>query len=80
MRNINAHFTKVADTTNSIVVGTIGDLKEVTYDEILHIARFYNISTEPGKFAYHIITPEGAIKRGCKLPVSNYNEFLEIFK
>ena len=78
--SISGRFTKVAETNNSIVVGTIGALKEATYDEVLEIARFYNISTEPDKFKYHCITPEGAVKRGCKLPVNNYNEFIEIFK
>lgn len=78
--SIKGKFAKVAETNNSIVVGTIGALEVTTYDNVLQIARFYNISTEPDKFKYHCITPEGAIKRGCKLPVDNYNEFIEIFK
>lgn len=78
--SIKGRFTKVAETNNSIVVGTIGALKEATYDEVLEIARFYNINTEPDKFKYHCITSNGAEKRGCKLPVNNYNEFIEIFK
>lgn len=78
--SIKGRFTKVAETNNSVIVGTIGALKEATYDEVLEIARFYNISTESDKFKYHCITPEGAVKRGCKLPVNNYNEFIEIFK
>ncbi len=75
-------FGKVAQTGNSIVVGTIGALTEenTSYEVVLHIAKYYNISTEPDKFKYHSITVEGAKKRGCKLPVNNYNEFIEIFK
>lgn len=75
-------FTKVAETENSIVVGTIGTLTEenTTHEVILHITKFYNINTEPDKFKYHYITAEGAQKRGCILPVNNYNEFIEIFK
>ena len=78
--SIRGRFTKVAETNNSIVVGTIGALKETTYDDVLEIAKFYNINTEPDKFKYHCITSNGAEKRGCKLPVNNYNEFIEIFK
>lgn len=75
-------FTKVAETGNSVVVGTIGSLNadNITYEVILYLARYYNISIEPGKFCYHCITAEGAVKRGCKLPTGNYNEFIEIFK
>ena len=78
--NINGKFKKVAETNNSVVIGTIGALKETTNEEVIKIARFYNIRTELDKFIYHCITPEGAVKRGCKLPVNNYNEFIEIFK
>lgn len=78
--SISGRFIKVSETNNSIVVGTIGNLAETTYDEVLEIARFYGISTKPDRFKYHCITPEGAEKRGCKFPVSNYNEFIEIFK
>ena len=78
--SIKGRFTKVAETNNSVVIGTIGDLRETTYDEVVEIANFYNISTESDRFKWHCITPEGAIKRGCKLPVNNYNEFIEIFK
>lgn len=78
--SIKGRFTKAAETNNSVVVGTIGALKEATYDEVLEIARFYNINTEPDKFKYHCITQEGAISRGCKLPTNDYNEFIEIFK
>lgn len=83
LRKITAgKFTKVANTNNSIVVGTIGALTEekTTHEIITHIASFYNISTEPDKFNYHCITAENAIKRGCNLPTGNYNEFIEIFK
>lgn len=75
-------FTKVAETENSVVVGTIGSLNtdNTTNEVILYLARYYNISTEPDKFRYHCITPEDAVKRGCKLPTRNYNEFIEIFK
>lgn len=75
-------FTKVAETTDSIVVGTLGTLTEetVTHEVILYFAKYYGINTEPDKFGYHLITPEGAAKRGCKLPTSNYNEFIEFFK
>lgn len=78
----SGRFTKVAQTGNSIVIGTIGSLNadNATYEVILYIARYYNISTEPDKFRYHCITAEGAVKRGCKLPTGNYNEFIEIFK
>lgn len=74
-------FSKLAETKNSIVVGTIGSLNEenTTYDVILHIAKFYNINTAPDKFGYHLITAEGAKKRGVKMPVGNYNEFIEFF-
>lgn len=75
-------FTKVAQKENSIVIGTIGSLnaESTTHEVILYFARYYNINTEPDKFRYHMITAEGAVKRGCKLPTSNYNEFIEIFK
>lgn len=75
-------FTKVAETGNSIVIGTIGSLNDesTTYEVILYLAKYYGISTEPGIFKYHKITADGAIKRGCKLPTRNYNDFIEIFK
>lgn len=75
-------FAKVAETENSVVVGTIGNLSagNTTYEVILHLAGFYGIGTDPDKFRYHCITAEGAVKRGCKLPTGNYNEFIEIFK
>lgn len=78
--NINGKFAKVAETKESIVVGTIGALKEQTHKDILKIASFYNINTDQDKFKYLFITQDGAAKRGCKLPLSNYNEFIEIFK
>ena len=82
MKNITGRFSKVAETENSIVVGLIGTLNEgnIKRSEILDIARFYGISTDPDKFGYHMLTIEGAVKRGCTLPVENYNGFLEIFK
>lgn len=83
LRRITAgRFSKLAETENSIVVGTLGSLSEqnTTYEVIIHLARFYNINTEVGKFKYHFITPEGAIKKGCTLPVNNYNQFIEFFK
>ena len=80
--NISGKFTKVAETENSVIIGTVGNLTadELTYDNILYIASFYGISTEPDKFHYHMITADGAAKKGCKLPVRNYNEFIEYFK
>lgn len=74
-------FTKVAKTENSIVVGTLGSLTEekTTYDVVLYMAKYYGISIEPDRFRYHVITAEGAAKRGCNLPTDNYNEFIEIF-
>lgn len=80
--NINGRFSKVAETEKSLVVGTVGALpaEELTHDDILHIARFYGINTDPDKFRYHMITADGAIKRGCKLPEGNYSEFIEYFK
>lgn len=82
LRNLTAgRFAKVAKTENSIVIGTIGSLNEgnTTYDVILYLAKHFGISTEPDIFKYHCITADGAVKRGCKLPVNNYNEFIEIF-
>ena len=78
---ISGRFTKVAKTENSVVVGLVGSLntENIEYNEILDIAGFYGISTGPDNFGYHFITPEGATKRGCKLPVNNYNGFIEIF-
>lgn len=74
-------FTKVARTENSVVVGLVGSLtaENIERNEILEIAVFYGINTEPDKFGYHFTTAEGAIKRGCKLPVNNFNGFIEIF-
>lgn len=75
-------FSKVVETENSIVIGTLGSLNEqnTTYEVIIHLARIYNINTEVGIFKYHFITQEGAIKKGCTLPVNNYNQFIEFFK
>ena len=82
LREIIGRFSKVADTGKSIVVGTLGTLNEdmITHSVVMEIASFYNINVSPEVFAYHTITPEGAIKRGCKLPTGNYNCFLEIYK
>lgn len=75
-------YAKVAETENSVIIATVGNLTadELTYDNILYIASFYGISTEPDKFHYHMITADGAAKKGCKLPIRNYNEFIEYFK
>ena len=75
-------FTKIAKTENSVVVGLVGSLnsENIEHNDILEIAGFYGISTEPDKFGYHFITQEGATKRGCKLPVNNFNGLLEVFK
>lgn len=75
-------FTKVAETQNSVIIGTLGSLdgENTTHEIVVYIAKFYNIDTTPDKFRYHKITAEGAKKRGCKLPTSNYNEFIEFFK
>ena len=79
--NISGRFGKVATTDNSIVVGLIGDLtiENITRDDILRIASFYVVNTDPDKFGYHFITADGAKSRGCKLPTNNYNGFIEIF-
>jgi len=84
MRNISGRFTKITDANNSVVVGLIGTMTDenTTYGEILKIAGFYNISTNPDTFGYHFITKEGVIKRLRPdiQPLNNYNGFLEIFK
>ncbi len=74
-------FTKLAETKNSIVVGTMANLNEenTTYEIVQHIAKFYNINTDPGIFQYHLITAVGARKRGARLPIDNYNQFIEFF-
>ena len=73
---------KVAETKNSIIVGTVGNLAvaDLTHSNILYIVSFYGVNTDPDKFGYHMIPPEGAKKRGCKFPINNFSEFLEIFK
>lgn len=60
-------FIKVAQTENSIVIGTIGRLNadNTTHEVILYLTRYYNISTDADKFRYHMITAEDAVKRGC---------------
>ena len=82
MKNIAGRFSKAAETKNSVVIGLVGALspENLEYLDILKIAGFYSISTAPDKFGYHIITAEGAEKRGCTLPVNNYTGFLEIFR
>lgn len=77
--NINGKFLKVAKTENSIVVGTFLPVNEITHENIVYIANFYGINTNLDKFSYHVITQEGAQKRGCKYPVNNFIEFIEIF-
>lgn len=79
--SIDGRFTKAATTDNSIVVGLIGDLtiENIPHDDILEIASFYGVNTDPDKFCYHFITADGAKNRGCKLPTNNYNGFIEIF-
>lgn len=79
--NISGRFEKVATTDNSIVIGLIGELtsENASHDDILKIASFYGVNTDPDKFGYHFITADGAKNRGCKLPTNNYNGFIEIF-
>lgn len=81
-RMANGRFHKVAETENSIVVGTFGGLNEInTTNEIVeYIANFYGINTQHDKFRWHLVTADGAKNRGCELPTSNYNEFIEFFK
>lgn len=84
MADIKGRFTKLGLSKNGIVVGLIGSLTEenITHDNILSIAAFYNISTVPDKFGYHFITKSGAIRetQNSRLLINNYNGFLEIFK
>lgn len=79
--NISERFGKVATTDNSIVVGLIGSLtsENIAHDDILKIASFYGVNTDPDKFGYHFIAADGAKNRGCKFPTNNYNGFIEIF-
>ena len=51
--SIRGKFSKVVETSNSIVIGTIGDLIETTYDEVVEIAKFYN--------KVSILTPEDVL-------------------
>lgn len=76
MKKIAGCFTKIGESKNGVIVGTIGKLTIPTYEEILEIAKFYNINTTPGVFGYHLITKDGAEKYS-NLPVSNYNNFIE---
>lgn len=77
----SGRFTKVANTENSIVIGTIGSLtkENITYEVILYFANYFGISTDPDRFKYNLITADSAVGKGCKLPSGNYNEFIEIF-
>ena len=79
--NIRGRFCKLATTDNSVVVGTLGTLtaEKLTQDIIVRIAHFYNINTNADQFRWHLITAEGAEKRGSKFPVNNYNAFIEFF-
>ena len=80
--NLSGRFSKIAETENSIVIGLIGNvtMENIKYSDILKIAGFDGITTAPDLFCFHFITPDGAKKRGCKLPVANYTGFLELFK
>ena len=80
--NLNGRFSTIAETEKSIVVGLIENItmENIEYSDILKIAGFYGISTAPDLFGFHFITPDGAKKRGCKLPVAIYTGFLELFK
>lgn len=50
MKKIAGCFTKIGESKNGVIVGTIGKLTIPTYEEILEIAKFYNINTTPGVF------------------------------
>ena len=76
MKKIAGCFTKIGESKNGVIVGTIGKLTIPTYEEILKIAKFYNINTTPDVFGYHFITKEGAEKYSNS-PVNNYNNFIE---
>ena len=80
--NLNGHFSTIAETEKSIVVGLIRNVttENIEYRDILKIARFYGIPTAPDLFSFHFITPDGAKKLSCKLPVAIYTGFLELFK
>ena len=82
LREIVGSFSKVADTGKSIVIGTLGklDRESISHNMILEIAAFYNLNVIPEQFTYHFITPGCAEALGCKLPIGNYNCFLEIYK
>lgn len=76
MKKIAGCFTKIGESKNGVIVGTIGKLTIPTYEEILGIAKFYNINTTPGVFGYHFITEEG-VEKYSNLPLNNYNNFIE---
>lgn len=82
LREIVGHFSKVADTGKSIIVGTLGPMNRdnITHNIVLEIAAFYNLNVSPEQFVYHFITPGCAKALGCKLPTGNYNCFLEIYR
>lgn len=52
MKKIAGCFTKIGESKNGVIVGTIGKLTIPTYEEILGIAKFYNINTTPGVFCF----------------------------
>ncbi len=78
----SARFSRLADTENSIVIGTFGSLNEenTTQEVISYFVGYFGLSVKLDAYNYQRITPEEAIKRGCKLPTGNYNQFIEIFK
>ena len=78
MKKIAGCFTKIGESKNGVIVGTIGILTIPTREELFEIAKFYNINTTPGVFGYHFITKEGAEKYS-NLPLNNYNNFIEFF-
>ena len=76
MKKIAGCFTKIGESKNGVIVGTIGKLTIPTYEEILGIAKLYNINTTPGVCGDHFITKEGAEKYS-NLPLNNYSNFIE---
>jgi len=80
--NILGRFSKVAETKNCVIIGLLGsaNMESLQNEYIIKIASFYGIKTAPDLFHFHELTAAGAKKRGCKLPLNNYNSFIEIFK
>ena len=76
MKKIAGCFTKIGTSKNGVIVGTIGKLTIPTYEEILEIAKFYNINTTPGAFGCHFITRDEA-EIYSNLQVINYNYFID---